>query len=1386
MAKRIDSYTKIAFASTYTRANGQPLDDTSVWPSLSAAQDYAKTDKAYVGQILTVSTTSGSNVYVVSNEAGKLVELTNDNTREVLQIFATQQGFGSDRSELEKILNVTEPKHWDDATVTKFYELVGLDPLEEDPDDITSAIGTLYQAWEAGVWQYLLTTNAILIASCLNAAGQPSYTQISAVSASDNALVVANEDGSVAALFVYRETTKGEEIFSPGIYIIDTGEANPVIQAIYIPGINVPNQIKLATELHALLDDTNPHNVTAAQVGALPITGGELTGSLAIKLSEELSANALSNTEDSILVGDTTVKLGLRGSETNPTYNEKPLALVEDLPELPTIEAGDASVTIGGTDLNPTVAVKLSAAEANVLTLADDGLKVILPDQLPSGGTSGQVLKIDNTGKAAWSNDDNTEYTADAGIKLDNNVFVNTGVRSITQDTANGRILTINTGGEETTIIIPDNDTDLNTSHDHSAGIGLIVEGDAGISEETVTYKVNLKNETKATIESVYTQALEADKLYAVQVDKDGKLAVNVPWTDTNTQDGNDNQTVKVGNTAFDKNAEIAIQAGSNNVTIEGDASNKTITISVAESALSKGENKSATAPLAHGATFSVLTTSEVDDHTITDTVTTYTLPEETVLTVNPQVSGSGNAVTGISVDGHEITLTKGATFLTEHQSLADYAKKIELPTVNDGKLTIQKNGETIDTFTANQKDDTTVNILVPTKVSDLINDTGFITDYTDTNTTYDLSAPASKTNGNVTINLASSDGDTDSVTIKGTGATTVTTDDKGVITVHSDNTESELTFTDGTKSTTTNNIINVVSSLANNGNDDHTVTVNYAAVPTKEYVDNLVTNGIAYLGTVSTASDLKTDAEQGDFCRVSTAFDFGTEKAHVGDILIAIIDNPTQDNVGWDLIHTEIDSDTWMANSATADGYVTKGKDSPNMVWKTDENGNPFWRAEKSEIAFVDTKPQVDDTKDNTLYITQDKRELLYKTAGSAIIDISSHTHTVTHTPEGTISDQELTPKGTINTVDITPQGTNETVSIIPTGSVTISTVAPTEEQAATYTPEGSITSTFTGTEIKHSHGFTVTTTTHDHEFIGTEATLAIAFTPNGTVSSTFTGKEVTSDKALDSDMAMVATGDHTHTYTPEGTVSQPTFTGEEVTTNKCSETATTINSITDVGTLPTLTYTPYTITESRPILKGSIKPNTKRQLFIEVGGSGGAVSGGTFSFDPGSLPTFSAISVASAAHTHTVTAKGTVSQPSFSGTEASITENNGAVNVTTASHTHTVTASGEISSVFSGDETNTYTSYTPSGTISSAEVEIAGTIAEEAITPSGNVSSTFTGTGAVFNATFSGTASEHTHTFTGTKDEHSHNFTGTAEAHSHTFVGSSQTIATSDREIK
>lgn len=50
------------------------------------------------------------------------------------------------------------------------------------------------------------------------------------------------------------------------------------------------------------------------------------------------------------------------------------------------------------------------------------------------------------------------------------------------------------------------------------------------------------------------------------------------------------------------------------------------------------------------------------------------------------------------------------------------------LPAPHDGTLIIQKNGASVGSFTANQADNSTINIAVPTKTSELTNDSDFIT----------------------------------------------------------------------------------------------------------------------------------------------------------------------------------------------------------------------------------------------------------------------------------------------------------------------------------------------------------------------------------------------------------------------------------------------------------------------------------------------------------------------------------------------------------------------------------------------------------------------------------------------------------------------------------
>lgn len=60
--------------------------------------------------------------------------------------------------------------------------------------------------------------------------------------------------------------------------------------------------------------------------------------------------------------------------------------------------------------------------------------------------------------------------------------------------------------------------------------------------------------------------------------------------------------------------------------------------------------------------------------------------------------------------------------------SYNDLSDKPTIPTVNNATLTIQKNGTNVTTFTANSATDATANISVPTKTSELTNDSGFTT----------------------------------------------------------------------------------------------------------------------------------------------------------------------------------------------------------------------------------------------------------------------------------------------------------------------------------------------------------------------------------------------------------------------------------------------------------------------------------------------------------------------------------------------------------------------------------------------------------------------------------------------------------------------------------
>ena len=358
------------------------------------------------------------------------------------------------------------------------------------------------------------------------------------------------------------------------------------------------------------------------------------------------------------------------------------------------------------------------------------------------------------------------------------------------------------------------------------------------------------------------------------------------------------NQKVKTGSVTFGASDTVEFVAGSN-VSITGDATNKKITISSTD-----------TNTDTHHTAYNYVGAADSASNAATSNGGTYLkLYENGTKRSQFKISGSG-ATTVTSDSSGNITIS--STDNNTHNShkvnsgyKADGTTAITSASASSGDITLGDSGVTAGEYgpTANATPGYGSTFNVP----DIkVNSKGIVTSIT-----------------NRTVKIPASD-----------------------------NSETTLTITDKS-STDTADLVYAVTNLVEGGTKGHTITPTYVGLPTKAYVDKVITNGVDYLGTVSALTGLSTTAGSGDFYRVSTEFTFsGTEKAHVGDILLATKDNPAQNATDWDLIHTEVDSNTWVENKVNAAGYVTApGTSNANKVWKTDSSGNPGWRDDANTV---------------------------------------------------------------------------------------------------------------------------------------------------------------------------------------------------------------------------------------------------------------------------------------------------------------------------------------------------------------------------------------------------------------------------------------------------
>lgn len=184
-------------------------------------------------------------------------------------------------------------------------------------------------------------------------------------------------------------------------------------------------------------------------------------------------------------------------------------------------------------------------------------------------------------------------------------------------------------------------------------------------------------------------------------------------------------------------------------------------------------------------------------------------------------------------------------------------------------------------------------------------------------------------------------------------------------------------------------------------------------------------------------------------------------------------------------------------------------------------------------------------------------------------------------------------------------------------------------------------------------SGAYTPTGTVSTPTFTGNALTSTGKFTPSGSVSLTDTNKTAT----------VSAAGSGETTYQPGGSVSTPTI------SVKTAGSTTTVNSITDVGTLPSATMPTYSVSnETLTITAGSFNagtlPTKGSDTTVKTGDAAYQSTQPTFTGDAVRLvtgniavPTSASFSGNEGNISVSGTPTGTNSQPTFTGNEATIT---------------------------------------------------------------------------------------------------------------------------------